>query len=88
MVSYHNFDNKNYNTILVNATGYASITNRWEKTPSAEFVSGRNATATAFLANGKLSSVVLSNAGEFYDIEPLVEVLGDGKACSSCFVGI
>lgn len=79
LVSYHNFDNKNYNTILVNATGYASITNRWEKTPSAEFVSGRNATATAFLANGKLSSVVLSNAGEFYDIEPLVEVLGDGK---------
>ena len=81
LVSYHNFDNKNYNTILVNDTAgvYASITNRWEKTPSVEVVSGRNAAATAFLANGKLNSVVLSNAGEFYDIEPLVEVLGDGK---------
>ena len=81
LISYHNFDNKNYNTILVNDTDgvYASITNIWEKTPTVEVVSGRNASATAFLANGKLNSVVLSNAGEFYDIEPVVEVLGDGK---------
>ena len=81
LVSYHNFDNKNYNTILVNDTAgvYASITSRWEKTPTVEIVSGRNASATAFLANGKLNSVVLSNAGEFYEIEPIVEVLGDGK---------
>lgn len=81
LVSYYNFDNKDYNTILVNDSAgvYASITNTWEKTPTVEIVSGRNAAATAFLANGKLNSVVLSNAGEFYEIAPIVEVLGDGK---------
>ena len=81
LVSYNNFDNKDYNTILVNdsAGEYASLTTTWEKTPTVQIVSGRNAAATAFLANGKLNSVVLSNAGEFYEIEPIVEVLGDGK---------
>ena len=81
LVSYSNFDNKDYNTILVNDSdgAYASLTTTWEKTPTVEIVSGRNAAATAFLANGKLNSVVLSNAGEFYEIEPIVEVLGDGK---------
>ena len=81
LVSYHNFNNENYNSIIVNDTAgtYASITTRWEKTPTVEVVSGRNAAATAFLANGQLSSVVLSNAGEFYEIPPKVEVLGDGE---------
>ena len=81
LVSYHNFNNKDYNLIYVNDSDgkYASITTTFEKTPKVEIVSGRNAAATAFVGNGSLTSVVLSNAGEFYVIPPKVEVIGDGK---------
>ena len=81
IVSHQNYSNKNYNIININDDDgeYAQITTSFEKTPSVDVVSGRNAAATAFIGNGSLVSVVLSNAGEFYTIAPTVEVIGDGK---------
>ena len=55
-------------SIIVDDTGnYGQI-------PTVEITSGRNATATAVVTNGEITSIVVNNPGEYYSSPPEVKI--------------
>ena len=80
LVSYYDYDNKNYNISYVNSVNYPSITtNTFQKTPTVDIIDGRNGEGVSFVSGGKITTVVVTNPGEYYYATPTVEIIGDGK---------
>jgi hypothetical protein len=80
LVSYYDYDNENYNISYANTDNYPSLTtNTFQKSPTVDIIDGRNGEGVAFIDDGKVSSVVVSNPGEYYYSSPTIEVIGDGK---------
>ena len=79
LVSYYDYDNKNYNISYVNTENYPSITtNIFQKSPIVDIIDGRNGEGVAFVSGGKITTVVVTNPGEYYYSTPTVEIIGDG----------
>ena len=43
--------------------------------PDVEILSGRNAEVTPIITNGRITSLVVSNPGEFYSSPPVIRIL-------------
>ena len=80
LVSYYDYDNKNYNISYVNTVNYPSLTtNTFKKSPTVDIIDGRNGEGVSFVSDGKITSVVVTNSGEYYYATPTIEVVGTGK---------
>ena len=74
LLSYDNFNKTNSNEIDVPTT----VTQKFTKQPTIKISDGKDATATAYVANGELFNIVITNPGENYFIPPAITLSGGG----------
>ena len=56
LVSYYDYDNKNYNISYVNTVNYPSLTtNTFKKSPTVDIIDGRNGEGVSFVSDGKIA---------------------------------
>ena len=51
-----------------------TIAGAYTSVPTVEILSGRNGTATAVVTNGVITSITVTNAGEYYSTPPEVRI--------------
>ena len=74
LISYDNFNKTNSNEIDVPT----NVTQIFTKQPTIKISDGKDATATAYVANGELFNIVITNPGENYFIPPAITLSGGG----------
>jgi len=75
LTSFTNFYNNN--SYLIDS--FTNITEIFDISPKVTIDSGSGAEASAYVANGKLASIVLVKKGKNYYTKPIIKVIGNGK---------